>query len=29
VPIVTLPRLAHVDQPHPAIAYLTELLDRF
>jgi dethiobiotin synthetase len=29
VPIVTLRRLAHVDQPHPAIAYLTELLDRF
>ena len=29
VPIVTLPRLAHVDQPHPAIEHLTELLGRF
>jgi len=29
VPVITLPRLARADQPHPAIAYLTELLDRF
>jgi dethiobiotin synthetase len=29
VPVITLPRLAHADQPHPAIERLTELLDRF
>jgi len=29
VPVVTLSRLAHAEQPHPAIERLTELLDRF
>jgi dethiobiotin synthetase len=29
VPVITLPRLAHGNQPHPAIRRLTELLDRF
>ena len=29
VPVITLPRLAHAGQPHPAIGRLTELLDRF
>ncbi len=28
-PVITLARLAHADQPHPAIEHLTELLDRF
>jgi dethiobiotin synthetase len=29
VPAITLPRLAHPNQPHPAVEHLTELLDRF
>jgi dethiobiotin synthetase len=29
VPVIALPRLAHAGQPHPAIEYLTESLDRF
>ena len=29
VPVITLPRLAQAEQPHPAIERLTELLDRF
>lgn len=29
VPVITLPRLAQANQPHPAIGRLTELLDRF
>ncbi|HWE75456.1 MAG TPA: dethiobiotin synthase [Stellaceae bacterium] len=29
VPVIALPRLSHSDQSHPAIAHLTELLDRF
>jgi dethiobiotin synthetase len=28
-PVIALPRLAHADEPHPAIGRLTELLDRF
>ncbi|HEX3970259.1 MAG TPA: dethiobiotin synthase [Stellaceae bacterium] len=29
IPVITLPRLVHPDQPHPAIEHLTKLLDRF
>jgi hypothetical protein len=29
VPVLTLPRLAHAGEAHPAIEHLTELLDRF
>lgn len=29
IPMITAPRLAHPNQPHPAIERLTELLDRF
>ena len=29
VPVTTLPRLGHADEPHPAVEHLTQLLDRF